>query len=332
MASNTGSLDTSLLSTGRQGKNKQQPANTDSTDPKAKRALKIAAYAAIFFSSLAFFTILKIPDSLVANVALNNLNSQTPYQWQAERIGLAFFLTPHVYFEKLNLEPTQPGGVPLALNELRFYPNPFSLLPIGGPPALGGSFKADAYSSYFWGSFSSGTNLNLRLETEDCDLAKLTPLSETGLSLKGIASSVYVKLSLPNQRLSLADGEIDLKGKNLVFDPGPLSLPITLPILKLGDLEIKGSINHGAFKIEKLQLGGAKGDLELQANGTITLADNSTLTRVDLHLRVKPSPNLEKAVPTLPGLLDALGTKKPDGFYAFKMSGMVSQMGPPQKD
>jgi type II secretion system protein N len=291
MAAN--SLDPSLLASAKKPKPKAKgPADGGGApvvvDPRAKRILKIAAYIAIFCSSLVFFTILKIPDSVVANVALNALNTQTPYRWQAEKIGLAFFLTPHIYFEKLNLEPQAPDGLAFALTELRIYPNPFSLLPIGGPPALGGSFKADAYSARFTGSFTAGASISLKLETENTDLAKLTPLSEAGLNIKGIAKSLYLKLTMPNQRLSGSDGQVQLSGKNLVFDPGPLALPMALPILNLGDVEIRGTISHGQLKIEKFQVGGAKGDLEVQASGTITLSDMLALTRLDIHLRVKP--------------------------------------------
>jgi type II secretion system protein N len=328
-------LDTNLLPASKRKGGEAKPASPAPGPASArKRALKIAAYVAFYLVSLVAFTLLKIPDSAVANVLLNSLNQNTPYQWQAEKIRIAFFPAPHLRMEKLGLEPKFPGaGVPLFFDEINVYPNPFSLIPVGGPPAFGGSFRAEAYKAVVHGSFSTGTNVSLRLETDSVDLAKLTPLASAGVDLKGALSSLFFQILLPNQRLGTAEGEVRLKAKNITFDPSALSLPVALPILNLGDVEIQGTINRGQLKIEKFKIGGPGKDLDVQIpSGTVMLSDVTPNTRYDLHLLLKPSPAIEKAVPGLGAMLATWSTLKPDGAYAMRIQGTLAAPAFPVKD
>ncbi|HEY8280287.1 MAG TPA: type II secretion system protein GspN, partial [Bdellovibrionota bacterium] len=280
------------------------------------------------------FTMLKVPDSAVANFLLNSLNQSTPYQWQAETIRLGFFPFPHLKVEKLNLDPKFPGAGPaLAVEEFRVYPNPFSLLPLGGPPAFGGSFRAEAYKANFHGYFAAGSDVKLRVETANADLAKFLPLNPTGSDLKGNITNLFIQILLPSQRASLADGEISVQGKNVAIDPSMFQLPIALPILNLGELDIQGSVSRGQVKITKFKLGSPGKDLELQIpNGSITLSDVTPNTRYDLHLLIKPSGAIIAAVPGITAMLDSMATRKPDGFYGLRLQGSLAAPGFPSKD
>ncbi len=330
-------LDTNLVRSAKRPKEEPSQSNTLAPAKAAsrrKRILKVVAYVVFFFWSLITFTLLKVPDSAVANFILKSLNENTPYQWQAEKIGIGFFPTPHIRMEKLGLEPKFPGGgVPLYFDDIRIFPNPFSLIPINGPPALGGSFRAEAYKSVVHGHFATGTNMALRIETDSLDLARLTPLTRSGIDLKGLINNLFIQLALPNQRLAMADGEVTLKMKNVVFDPSALGLPIALPLLNLGDVDVHGVANRGQVKIDRFKVGSAGKDLELQiSSGTVVLSDVVPSTRYELHLLVKPSASIEKAVPGLGGMLASMATVKPDGFYAMKLQGTLSAPSFPSKD
>lgn len=329
-------LDQNLLQSPKPQKGEAPVVQTTSSNSASmrKRIFKIIAYTVFFLWSLAFFTFLKIPDSVVANFLLNSLNQNTPYQWQAEKIGLSFFPLPHLQIEKLGLEPKFPGGgIPLFLDELRIYPNPFSMIPLGGKPAVGGSFKANLYQSAIHGSIATGSNTSLRVETSALDLARFTPISRGGMDLKGNITNLYLQVALPGQRLAMANGEINLQGKNVVFDPASLQLPMALPILNLGDVDIKATVNRGQVKFEKFKLGSPGKDLEVQIpNGTMMLADVMQNTRYELHLLIKPSAAIQSAMPGLIDMLKSMATAKPDGFYAMKLQGTFMAPGFPVKD
>ena len=170
-----------------------------------------------------------------------------------------------------------------------------------------------------------GSDISLAVESESLDLARIGPLLQPGLDIKGSLSSVFLKIQLPKQRMSQAEGEIRIKGKGTQLDPSAFSLPIALPILNLGDLDVQGSISRGQLKFEKFKIGSQGKDLEIQIpNGIIQLSDISLNTRYDLHLLLKPSPTIEKAVPGLSSMLGMWATTKPDGNFAIHVQGTMS--------
>jgi type II secretion system protein N len=326
----TDALDPNLLRSARGGA-KAPIAETVPVADRKKRILKMIAYAAFFLVSVVAFTMLKVPDSVVTNFLLNTLNQNTPYNWQAERISLGFFPLPHLTLEKLNLEPKY-GGTAIALDEVRIYPNPFSMIPIGGSPSIGGSFRAEAYKAVVKGSFSSGSNLSLKIDTDSVDLGKITPLARSGIDLKGKIASLHFQITLPSQRVANADGEADLKGKDMVLDPSSFSLPMALPILNLGEIDVQAQIQRGVVKIEKFKVGAAGKDLDLQVTGTVTLADIAQNTRYDLHILLKPSATMKVAVPTIDSMLMSWATLRSDGYYAMRLQGSANAPAFPTKD
>jgi type II secretion system protein N len=330
-------LDTNLLRSNKAG---SKAAETAITDPAAaaavrrKRILKNLAYAVFFFWALVTFTLLKIPDSLVTNLLLNTLNQNTPYQWQAERIGIGFFPAPHLQMDKLVLDPKYPGAGPaLQIDDVRIYPNPFSLIPTGGGSAFGGYFRAEAYKAEVKGSFSMGKDLYLRVYTPDTvDLGKIAPLAAS-VALKGSLQSLDLRLNMPGQRLSNSDGEITLTARNVQFDPSNLGLQVTLPALSVGDVNLEGTLARGQLKITKFKVGGAGKDLDLMIpNGTVNLSDITSATHYDLHVQLKPSAALEKAVPGFGDTIGVFATKKPDGYFATHLTGSLASPGFPVRD
>lgn len=325
-------LDTNLLAS-RGKKTEEAPAEPVVPLSRGKKIAKLAAYVLIFFVALVFFMILKIPDSTVTNLTLGQLNTNTPYNWRADKISFRFFLLPHLLLEKLELEPKfQPEASSISVTKASIYPSLLSLIPSGGAPSFRGSFEAEAYSGNFSGNFTLGNNVALAADVTNLDLAKLTPLAESGVDLKGMVSSLVTDLTLEGQRLSRSDGTVRASAKNLVLDPASLQLPVAMPILDLGPAEIQGRILRGKLKIEKFQLGGPTKDLELRIEGDIQLSEPLLFSRADLKLRLKPSDKLLRALPSLQGMLTSLAAKRADGFYGMKVGGTLSALGIPQPD
>jgi|GEM_PF-7067769 len=318
----TETLDTNLLQSARRSKGGEEAPLSPAARRK-KLVLKSLAYGFFFFVSLIFFTLIKIPDSAIANYLLNSANQQsTTHNFSAEKVSVRFFPLPHLEIEKLGMDPRFPGaGIPLSFDEVTVYPNPF---------VLGVRFRAEAYKSTFTGSASMNS---FHLESAKINLATMPLLAQMGFDLKGAFSNLLVQLSTQSQRLATADGEIRLQGSNLVYDPDALEvllrenlrMEMSLPDLNLGDLDMLATVNNGTVRVDKLKLGGANKDLEVQvASGTVTLSDAMPLTKYELHVLVKLSPSLEKSVPTLGSMLTMMSTKRADGFYGIKIAGKLS--------
>ncbi|MGZ3694014.1 MAG: type II secretion system protein GspN [Bdellovibrionota bacterium] len=326
-------LDTNLLSSrGKRKSSEDLPEEPIAPATPRKKAMKLAAYCVIFLVSLIFFMIMKIPDSTVTNLTLAQLNANTPYNWRADKVGFRLFFLPHLVFEKLELEPKFQAGGGFSVATMKIYPGLLSLIPMGGAPNFRGSFSAEAYQGNFSGSFALGNNSAFSTEVENLDLAKFTPLSQAGVDLKGVITSLVADLTMESQRLSRSDGTVRASGKNIVFDPGSLQLPIAVPIMDLGPLEFQAKILRGKLKIEKLQAGGPTKDLELRIEGDVQLSEPINFSRLDLHLRLKPSDKIMRAIPALQGMLTSLAAKRADGFYGMKLSGTLAAMGLPQPD
>lgn len=308
-------LDPSLVQSAKKPRSDQ---GLNPVPGRRKKLLKGLAYAIFFLASLIFFTVVKIPNSAVANFVLNHANaSSTAFNFQAEKLGIRFFPFPHLDVGNLSLEPRFPGaGVPLFFDQLKIYPNPLL--------GLGATFRADAYKSTVHGAVSPSS---LKIESENLDLIRITPLSEIGIDLKGLINALYLQLSVQNQRISTASGNIRITGKNFIFDPTNFGLPVPLPALNLGDLDLQATATNGQVRIDKLKIGSPGKDLEVQVpNGSFTLNDVILNTRFELLLIVKPSPALEKAVPMLPPMLATMATKRPDGFFGIRLAGTLNEV------
>jgi type II secretion system protein N len=325
------SLDPSLLATGKKAKLPpgQAPAPAAISMPisRRRRILKRAAYVFLFLFSLIFFLLLKIPSGFITNIALQQINAVSPLQAEAQNIGLRFFLLPHLRVEKLELSPRFPDtGNPIVVDQLSLYPSFKALLmALSGKPGAAASFDMDAYKANISGSFAMSQATNLDLKVKDLDLAKFTPLIEAGFELQGVIQKLSLDLAMEAQKLSRADGEIHLSGKNFRLDPAAFQIPMVMPILDLGSVEIHGKLQKGKLRLEKLQVGDATKDMEVRVEGEIQLAEPLSFSRVDLKVKVKPADRIKKAMPTLEGMLGMVGAKKADGFYAMKVSGVATQ-------
>lgn len=326
-------VDASLLRSPTSAGDDDLPIAAPPVPNRLRRILKILAYIAIFLSALFLFMALKIPDSLVANSVLNSLNNGTPYRWQADKISAHFFLLPHLNTEKLTMEGKGMSTMPpVTFDTLKLYPSLLSFLPLTGSVNPKISFDGTAYGANLKGSARTGQNFSLSLNTENLNLGKVTPLVEAGVDLQGILTSLVADLDMENNDLSKADGTVKISGKNFVLDPAALQIPMPLPVLDLGTVEVRGKADKGKFKIEQFQVGGAGKDLELRVTGDITLQRNAMFSPANLRVVLKPSKKVMEAMPSLQGLLTTLAAPQPDGFFAMRFKGTLGNLGLPQPD
>jgi type II secretion system protein N len=299
----------------------------------AKKAIKILAYISLFLAALLFFVAIKLPDSLVANALLNSLNNNTPYRWTAEKISTSFLFVPHVEAEKITMEGKGFGGLPpFTFDTLKVYPTLWTLLPITGSLSPRVSFSGSAYQADLKGAVRTGKNMDLTLDAGNVDLAKLKPLQDSGIDLKGLFTKIAADLSMENNDLSLADGTIDIQGKNFVIDPSVFSIPLPLPIMDVGTVEVRGKATKGKVELERVTLGSPGKDLEVKLTGDIKLNRTPALSMANLRLLIKPSAKVMASMPSLKGMLSTLATALPDGFYAMRFTGPIGNLGLPRPD
>lgn len=318
----TDTLDTNLLASSR-----QQKAEPTQPTPihRGKKAIKALSYVGIFLAAFFFFCYLKLPNSLVQSLVLSAVNQPgSGLQWQADSLSLGFFLSPHLTAKGLSTNGNFQIP-PLKIDSLVVGPSLLSL------PSLAFSFSGEAYQSKFSGSAAPKAQ-SFNVNWQDVNLEKLTPLRDQGIELQGIITSALVNMALTNGRLSQSDGEIKVTGKNFVIDPAALHIPMPLPIMDVGQVDIQGRLTRGKLSLTRAQLGSPGKDLQLLATGEIQLNDNINFSRADLRLKLKPSEKILGAMPALKQMLSTLAYLQPDGFYAMKTSGTFMQMNLPTPD
>lgn len=114
----------------------------------------------------------------------------------------------------------------------------------------------------------------LHLTVDGVDLSKAPPVIEkAGVPVTGVLGG-KVDLELGEDPAKEAAGDIDLTLAGVTLGPGELKIPVpgltgglTLPLIDMGDLEVKAPVVEGKAKFDKLGLNGkdfnAKVDLEL---------------------------------------------------------------------
>jgi type II secretion system protein N len=204
------------------------------------------------------------------------------------------------------------------------------------------SFSADGLGGEIEGSIViSSKGREYSIELRDVSPGQLPTIAETiGLPMKGTVNG-EVKISLPEEKAALAQGNVNLVIDNLEIGDGKAKIrdTIALPTVQVGTLEIQASVTNGQLKIEKLAANGS--DLELEGEGKIRLRDKIQQSGVEVLVRFgftdkyRNKSELTKAIfgdpkSTAPGLFDLDPTmkraKQPDGSYNFNVSGSFDRL------
>ncbi|NUM88034.1 MAG: type II secretion system protein GspN [Bdellovibrionales bacterium] len=281
-------------------------------------------YTWLFLAFLSLFLLLKIPGDFLSGVVTEFVQSNTPYRINAAK-DVSFILLPTPGVRVTGLEIAERLGEPLSVNELVFRPNLFRMFPWGGAVNPAGSFGAQIFGGELDGSFRAGTGLSLSLEAEGLALDQLP---QKLLSLKGTISSAKLDVT-HDGRWNTADGSLTFLGKDVVFDPASLQLPVPLPILSLGPVQAVARTDKGRLRIERLAMGEPGRDLEAHGQGFITLKQPLVYSEMAIEVKFKIGEKILKAVPALEGMLPMVAGKRSDGYWGMRLNGTFLAPGMP---
>lgn len=115
----------------------------------------------------------------------------------------------------------------------------------------------------------------LHVTVSGIDLSRTPPVVEkAGVPVTGMLEG-KIDLELGKDAGKEASGDIDLKLAGVTLGPGELKIPVpgltgglTLPLIDMGDLEVKAPVSEGKAKFEKLGFNGQdfNADLDLELN------------------------------------------------------------------
>ena len=187
---------------------------------------------------------------------------------------------------------------------------------------------------------------DLLVEFDAVDAAKMPYLSDLlGIPVAGSVTG-KIDLKLPQQKLSLAEGTIDLQITDFELGDGKAKIrdTIALPKVKAGQFIFKADVTEGTVKITELSTKGT--DLEVVSDGRIRLLDRAETSMAELNLRFKfadaykNKDDMTRSIfgapgSAVPGLFDLdpkmKRAKRDDGFYAWRITGPLQRLQLPSR-
>lgn len=239
--------------------------------------------------------------------------------------------------------PTEAGKPPseLKIDEARGRLSILGLL-IGNRDI---NFHVEAFGGTVSGSYDDhGKERRIEVEMEDVDLALADPIKEMiGVPVEGKIDG-EIKLTMPDAKLSKANGTVTLEAKDVAVGDGKAKLKgaLALPRMQVGNVTINAEAKEGVLRVTKLGAGGK--DLELQGEGRIQLRETMPDSLCDVNVRFKindgyrTKSDITKSLfgapgSTMPALFEldpkVKQSKRQDGFYGWHMRG---QLGKPDFD
>jgi type II secretion system protein N len=314
--------------------------------PRLRQILKWVGYVAFYLFALLVFAYLTFPYNRLGDRIVQEFNAkQTGPKPMRLKLGdMSSYWLNGVEAENITL--TSPGepdesGKPTPPKVLKIDSAHASVsllrLLIG---SLRISFGADAFGGQLSGSTSnSDDGRQLEVELEELDLGQAPLFGDiVGLPLAGKLNGT-IELLMPEEKLSKADGKINLKVTGLAAGDGKAKIrdTIALPRLDAGELTLDAEAKTGTLKITNFSANGP--DLRLDSDGTLRLRDAFDTSLLSLNVSFKfqdrytNKSDITKSLfgsGTMPGLFDLdpkmKHAKRPDGSYGWRASGAVSRL------
>jgi len=317
--------------------------------PRAKKALKALLYPLFYLVALVCSLSLTFPYDRLKERLIAEFNSRQPAGTgsRLEVDAMSGYWLSGVEAQGVRLVPPTPvqsgdtkakAPAPIELADIHVRLSLLRLLV--GTTHL--NFGGDAFGGSVSGYTSDADGArHISIELDGVNVNDLPVLREAvGLPMEGKLSGM-VELKLPESKLSKAEGKIDLTIVDLAIGDGKAKIrdTIALPKVAAGELTLVAEASDGRLKIEKLSASGK--DLELAADGSIRLRDPFDSSLAELSMRFKFSDAFKKRNDTtkalfgepgssMPGLFDLdpknKRAKRPDGFYAFRMTGPLAKL------
>jgi type II secretion system protein N len=314
--------------------------------PRVRQILKWVGFVAFYLVSLLVFAYLTFPYNRLGDRIVQEFNGkQTGPKPMRLKLGdVSSYWLGGVEAEDITL--TSPGepdeqGKPGKPNVLKIDSAHASIsflrLLIG---TVRFSFGAKAFGGELTGATSSGDEgRQLEVELEDLDLGQAPLVGDiVGLPLSGKLNGT-IDFLMPEEKLSKADGKINLKVTDLAAGDGKAKIrnTIALPRLEAGELALDAEAKAGMLKITKFAANGP--DLRLDSDGTLRLHDNFDTSLLSLNVSFKfqdrytNKSDITKSLfgsGTMPGLFDLdpqmKRAKRADGSYGWRASGTLAHL------
>lgn len=167
----------------------------------------------------------------------------------------------------------------------------------------------------------SETEMQVEATIDSVQIGLVPGLKESlGVPLSGTLG-IKADLALNKAKPDASSGVLQIKADDLELLKGGKVGGMTLPFeLAIGSFDWKIPIDKGKAKLDKLSI---KGDnIEVELDGTITLAAKIERSTLNLTVKFKPTELFLKKEPILNALLSNLRKAKgKDGFYAYALTG-----------
>lgn len=314
--------------------------------PRVRQILKWAGYVAFYLFALLIFSYLTFPYNRLGDRIVQEFNArQTGPKPMRLKLGdVSSYWLNGVEAEDITFtspaeadEQGKPGKPKVMKIDSAHASVSLLRLLIG---TLRISFGADAFGGELSGSTSaSDEGRQLEVELDELDLGQAPLFGDiVGLPLAGKLSGT-IDLLMPEEKLSKADGKIELKVVGLAAGDGKAKIrdTIALPRLDAGDLTLNAEAKNGAVKISQLAANGP--DLKLDSDGTLRLRDVFDTSVLSLNVSFKfqerytNKSDITKSLfgsGTMPGLFDLdpkmKHAKRPDGSYGWRATGTLAHL------
>jgi type II secretion system protein N len=314
--------------------------------PRIRQILKWVGYVAFYLFALVCFAYLTFPYQRLGDRIVTEFNArQTGPKPMRLKLGeLSSYWMHGVEADDITLtSPSDPDeqGKPAKPKVLKVDTAHASVsllrLLVG---TLHISFGADAFGGGLSGyTSSSDEGRQLQVELEDLDLGQAPLFGDiVGLPLAGKLSG-EIDLLMPEEKLSKADGTINLKVTDLAAGDGKAKIrdTIALPRLEAGELTLDAEAKTGQLKITNFAANGP--DLKLDSEGTLRLRDAFDTSVLSLTISFKfqerytNKSDITKSLfggGGMPGLFDLdpkmKRAKRADGSYGWRASGALARL------
>jgi type II secretion system protein N len=320
-------------------------------------------YVAFYLVTFVFFASLLFPYDVLKEKIVLDFNAQqkatgAQQELSIDELGWYWFNGVRAKGIKITSAPTPPAKDPaeIRIDEARVKVGLLSKL-VGNTSV---NFQLDALGGHVSGHYSeSGSekvvekpngsketihkDRAVEVELDQVELHDVDALTQMiGLPLEGKISGT-VKLTMPEGRASKGSGSVDLEGQDVAIGDGKAKLKGALewPKLAVGTLTFTAEAKDGALKVTKF---GANGkDLDLSGDGKVQMRDLANESSLDVNLKFRINDSYRSKSDMTKALFGAPGTtkggdvemvvpemkqaKRPDGFYAFHVRGLLGHPG-----
>jgi type II secretion system protein N len=314
--------------------------------PRLRRIAAWVGYPVFYIGCLLLFSYVSAPWERVRTALVTGFNGSPGLHLEVQKLTWAWRF-PGIVAKGVKLvgaaPAADPGGKPKAAPE--YVVNDFYAR-VSFFPLLWGTTKIAFALDGFGGSIdgavkSSSDGRDINIELEDVDGGKLPYLAEMlGVPLQGAVTG-KIDLRLPQDKLTQAEGAMELHIAGFVIGDGKTKIrdTIALPKVNAGQFNFKAEVTDGNVKLTELSTKGS--DLQVVSDGRIRLAERFDSSLAELNLRFKfadaykNKDDVTRSIfgapgSTVPGLFDLdpkmKRAKRDDGFYAWRITGPLLRL------